>query len=58
MYFNFEMGFKLQEHLINSQDPAETQFNSSCLEIDDSGDTSTGSETLVPVKVIQWYHQN
>ena len=32
--FNFQMGFKLQEQWINSQDPAAIQSNSSCLETD------------------------
>ena len=41
VYFSFEMCFKLQEHWINSQDPAAPQSNSSGLEIDDFGETAT-----------------
>ena len=52
-YFNFEMGFKLQEHWINSQDPAAPQSNSSCLEIDHFRKKATGR-----VKLGQRIHQN
>ena len=45
-YFNFEMGFKRQEHWINSQDSTATQSNSSCLEIDHFGETATGNVKL------------
>ena len=45
-YFNFEMGFKRQEHMINSQDPATPQSNSFCLEINHSGETATGHVKL------------
>ena len=46
VYFSFEMCFKLQEHWINSQDPAAPQSNLSCLEINHFGETATGSIKL------------
>ena len=68
-YFNFEIDFKFQEYWINSQYPAAPQPNSSCLEIDHSRETATGSVKLGQhfnqiclkksfLKRIQWHHQN
>jgi len=45
-YLDFDIDFKLQEHRINSQDPAAPQSNSSCLEINHFGETATGSLNL------------
>ena len=43
---NFKMGFKVQEHWVNLQDPAARQSNLFCLEIDHFRDTATGSVNL------------
>ena len=46
-------GFHISWTLVNSQDPAAPQSNSSCLEIDHFGETTTGN-----VKIEQHFHWN
>ena len=48
-YLKFEIGFKLQEQWINSQDPAAPQSNSSYLEIDRFEEIATGSSYKIRI---------
>ena len=53
LYLNFEIGFNLQEHWINSPDPAAPHSNSTCLKIGNFGETATGS-----IISGQYFYQN